>query len=61
MPDQLAEAGYIALAPDLLSGKGPDGGKTSDFKSRDGARNAIYELKPDQVTADLKAVAKYVR
>ena len=29
--DQLAEAGYIALAPDLLSGSGPDGGKTSDF------------------------------
>ena len=25
LTDQLAEAGYIAIAPDLLSGKGPDG------------------------------------
>src|SRR5471030_3542567 len=31
--DQLAEAGYIAIAPDLLSGMGPNGGKTSDIKS----------------------------
>src|SRR5437763_10086887 len=29
--DQLAEAGYIAIAPDLLSGMGPKGGGTSDF------------------------------
>src|SRR5262249_27688472 len=26
--DQLAEAGYIAIAPDLLSGMGPKGGGT---------------------------------
>src|SRR5580765_5858543 len=26
--DQLAEAGYVAIAPDLLSGKGPNGGDT---------------------------------
>src|ERR1044071_1961895 len=30
--DQLAAAGYIAIAPDLLSGAGPNGGKTSDFE-----------------------------
>src|SRR5438132_10731245 len=29
--DQLAEAGYIAIAPDLLSGMAPGGGKTEDF------------------------------
>src|SRR2546422_9747631 len=35
--DQLAEAGYIAIAPDLLSGMGPKGGGTSDFsEGRDG-------------------------
>src|SRR5438552_13645920 len=33
--DQLAEAGYIAIAPDMLSGLGPKGGKTSDFRSLD--------------------------
>lgn len=58
--DQLAEAGYIAIAPDLLSGMGPEGGKTSDFPSGDAAREAIYRLPPKQVTADLNAVADYV-
>jgi len=58
--DQLAEAGYIAIAPDLLSGLGPNGGKTSDFSSQDAATKALYALPPDQVTADLKAVRDYV-
>ncbi len=58
--DQLAEAGYIAIAPDLLSGTGPGGGKTSDFPSGDAARDGIYKLAPDQVMADLNAVADYV-
>ncbi len=58
--DQLAEAGYIAIAPDLLSGTAPGGGKTSDFASGDAAREAIYALPADQVTADLNAVADYV-
>ncbi len=59
--DQLAEAGYIAIAPDLLSGAGPKGGKTSDFPSEDAAREAIYKLPPEQVTADLKAVADHTK
>ena len=58
--DQLAEAGFLAIAPDLLSGMGPDGGKTSDFPESDAAREAIYQLDADQVTADLRAVADYV-
>lgn len=57
--DQVAEAGFIAIAPDLLSGKGPDGGKTSDFPTTDAARNAIYQLEPKQVTADLNAAADF--
>lgn len=58
--DQLAEAGYIAIAPDLLSGMAPGGGKTSDFPDGDAARTGIYSLTPDQVTADLNAVSDYV-
>lgn len=57
--DRIAEAGYIAIAPDLLSEMGPDGGKTSDFPDQDAARNALYRLPPEQVTADLQAVADY--
>lgn len=58
--DQFAEAGYIAIAPDLLSGMAPNAGKTSDFADGDAAREAISNLKPEQVTADLNAVADYV-
>src|SRR5687767_11053772 len=29
--DQLAEKGYIAIAPDFLSGMAPNGGRTIDF------------------------------
>lgn len=59
--DQLAAAGYIAIAPDFLSGAGPKGGKTSDFPNQDAATKAIYALPADQVTADLRAVTGYVR
>lgn len=61
LADQVAEAGFIAVAPDLLSGMGPDGGKTSDFDDSNAARDAIYQLSSEQVTADLKAVAEYGR
>ena len=58
--DQLAEAGYIAIAPDLLSGAAPGGGNTSAFADQDAAMKAIYGLPPDQVSADLNAVENYV-
>ncbi len=59
LTDQLAEAGYIAIAPDLLSGMGPNGGGTSSF-DRNGVGQAIRDLPPDQITSDLNAVADYV-
>ena len=58
--DQLAEHGYIAIAPDLLSGMGPGGGKTSDFSDSNAARDALYKLSPEQVTEDLNASFDYV-
>jgi carboxymethylenebutenolidase len=59
--DQLAAAGYIAIAPDLLSGFGPNGGKSSDYGSVDAAREAVSQLNQDIVTADLSAVTDYVK
>lgn len=56
--DEFAAAGYIAIAPDLLSGKAPKGGGTKEFASGDVGR-AIGKLPPDQITADLNAVADY--
>ena len=58
LADQLAEAGYIAVAPDLLSGMGPNGGRTPQFP-QGGATQAVSHLSPNQVTADLDAAADY--
>ncbi len=59
--DQLAAAGYIAIAPDLLSGSAPGGGGTEELvKSGGNVGKAIQALPPEQITADLDAVADYV-
>jgi len=58
--DQLAEAGYIAIAPDLLSGCATNGGGMAELGGGDAVRKAISSLKPEQITADLDAVADYV-
>ena len=59
--DEFAEAGYIAIAPDLLSGSASGGGGTAEL-AKSGAEigQAIRKLSPDQITADLNAVAAYV-
>ena len=49
--DQLAEAGVIAIAPDLLSGQ--------TYADLDGARKAISALSKEQVKSDLDATAEY--
>lgn len=59
LADQFAEAGYIAIAPDLLSGTAPGGGGTAELGSGDAVRKAIQSLPSEQITADLNAVAKY--
>src|SRR5687767_13321809 len=57
--DRLAEAGYVAIAPDLLSGSGPEGGRTDSFASTDEATKALYKLDPEQVRGDLDAAAEH--
>jgi carboxymethylenebutenolidase len=58
LADEVAAAGYIAVAPDLLSGMGPGGGRTKDFQAG-AVTEAVSKLPPDQVTADLNAAADY--
>jgi len=60
LADELAEAGYIAIAPDLLSGLGPNGGGTSAFADGNEVGKAIRDLPADQITRDLNAVADFV-
>lgn len=59
--DRIAGLGYLALAPDLLSGMAPGGGNTADFADPDAARDAIGRLPGEQVMADLNAVADYLK
>jgi carboxymethylenebutenolidase len=61
MADELAAKGYIVVAPDLLSGFGPNGGGTSEFSGQDAAVKAVSALDPDGVSADLDAAADYAR
>jgi carboxymethylenebutenolidase len=56
--DEMAAQGFIAVAPDLLTGKGPDGGRT-DSVDGDGARALIRALDRDEVHTRLKAVADW--
>jgi carboxymethylenebutenolidase len=56
--DQLAADGFIAIAPDLLSGRGPDGGGTESI-SGEKVRDLVRGLKPDEVVTRLNAVRDY--
>ncbi len=55
--DQLAQDGFIAIVPDFLSGKGPDGGGTDSLSG--GVNQAIMALTPDDVNARLDAAKTY--
>ena len=56
--DQLAADGFVAVAPDLLSGKGPDGGGTKSFEG-DQVRGAVQSLAASEVEARLNAVRQW--
>jgi carboxymethylenebutenolidase len=59
--DRLAEEGTIAVAPDFLSGTGPNGGGTRDYPSEDAAREGIGRLPQQQVLGDLRSAVAYAR
>ncbi len=56
--DALAAEGFVAVAPDLLSGKGPGGGGTQAFEG-DAVRAAVRDLSDEEVAARLDAVRAY--
>jgi dienelactone hydrolase len=57
--DQLAREGFIAVAPDLISGHGLNGGGTESAGSRDDVVKLIRGLTPEEVTTRLNAVRDY--
>ncbi|WP_335966416.1 dienelactone hydrolase family protein [Galbibacter sp. PAP.153] len=59
--DKLAGKGYLVIAPDMISNTVEGIEKTTDFADSDKAREAIYALSPDGVTADLNAAFEYIK
>ena len=59
--DEVAAAGYVAIAPDLLSGFGPKGGGSDEFSGDDDRVKAVSGLNSDVITGDLNATADYVK
>ncbi|HYU34406.1 MAG TPA: dienelactone hydrolase family protein [Thermoanaerobaculia bacterium] len=57
--DQLAREGFIAVAPDLISGLGPNGGGTESAASRDDVVKLVRALTPEDATARLHVVRDY--
>lgn len=59
--DRLAGDGFIAIAPDMLSGKGPGGGGTDRFAGRDDVVKAVRGVPATEVVTMLDAVSRYGR
>ena len=61
--DEIAAKGYIVVAPDLLSGTGPNGGGYDAIYASPGGQDAVIKgvmgLDSKQVNLDLDAVADY--
>jgi carboxymethylenebutenolidase len=57
--DQLAKEGFIAVAPDLISGLGPNGGGTESVASRDDVVKLVRALAPADANARLDAVRSW--
>jgi carboxymethylenebutenolidase len=57
--DQLAADGFIAIAPDMLSGHGPNGGGTESLGDQQNVVAKIREVRPAEVMADLNATRDF--
>ena len=57
--DQLAKDGFIAVAPDMVSGLGPNGGGTDSVASRDDVVKLVRGISPEEATRRLNAVREW--
>ena len=59
LADQLALQGFIAIAPDILSGMGPNSGNFESFRFPDDAIKAMSRLKSEEALRRYKAAWNY--
>ena len=59
LADRLATAGFVVVAPDMLSERGPRRGNSDAFESAAAARDAIHALSPEEILTDLDSVVEY--
>jgi len=57
--DQLAAEGFIAVAPDIVSGYGKDGGDTSSLSTQAEITQAVLRLPPAEIMTKLKATREF--
>lgn len=59
LADQLAVQGFIAIAPDLHSGLGPNGGNYDSFSGTDQVMRATARVNPDEQQARYRAAMEW--
>ena len=57
--DQLAAEGFIAVAPDIVSGHGKDGGDTASLSTQQEITQAVLALPAAEITSKLKAAREF--
>jgi carboxymethylenebutenolidase len=57
--DQLATQGFIAIAPDILSGRGPGGGNFDSFRFPADVVHAMEKLQQDEALRRYRAALEY--
>jgi hypothetical protein len=57
--DRVAEAGFIAVVPDELTGEGPSGGDTDSFRDAGAVQSALARLGTEEVSRRIQAVRRF--
>jgi carboxymethylenebutenolidase len=57
--DEIAAMGYVTIAPDMVSGHGPNGGDVESFTLAAPVSQTLSHLTDETVNADINAIADY--
>jgi dienelactone hydrolase len=57
--DRVAEAGFIAVVPDELTGEGPGGGDNDSFRAAGAVQSALARLGPQEISGRVQSVQRF--